>query len=727
MAAFCLTKEASQRFKQALKDRELDPFKMAVMDSVARRNLIAKYVGEANAVQVNSLFESKLLLKNQKAGYQSWAKKVGGMTAPAKRDIISRIERLDKALNPEEEKAFLQDLVNTRLGLEITPGEAKVVSDISTKLGELRSKFDTKTEKWLDQETADLYGATQVQLEKYIQELKDGKSSLGQMLKNRKEQFSSEFNENRARAIGKVILDSAKTLADTSISVVASWDNSLFGRQAIPVLLSGHPVIWSRNFLKSFVDIKNTLRGKKTSEVLLAELYSDPLYLNGEYKKAGIIDMKEEQFPTSLPEKIPILGKVFETAEATFKNGAIRIRTELYQMMRNAKIEKGIDLTDEEIKGMGRVVNSLMARGHLGRAGENPIVRLMMWAPKMLKADLDLITAHTFQDIPKSDRVTARWNLVKMIVATAIINSVSAATKKDSVELDPRSSGFLKIDGKYGYLRGMPQLVTLMSRLLSGQYKNAKGEVINYEPGIGKRSRLDAVISFIRGKAPPATGAVYDVLAGQDFKGNPPTFTSILLQRGVPISIQNLIQLRKDPSIDNTFGAIADFFGLNSNINPEPNFKSKIIPEGKKVKSTDVIELAKTYAEALGTDPETAFNRIFTGQKIVKIEGGAIIVERMSLYDSQAIKKKYGKDTKQVKLDHTVPLELGGSNENSNLKLVSTSEWASYTKVENALGRALKNNKISKQQAQKEILKFKSIADTAERKSYGESLIKRYR
>lgn len=727
MATFCLTKDASKRFKQALKDREIDPFKMASMDSLARRNLLAKYVGETNAVHVNALFESKLLLKNQKAGYQSWAKNIGGISSPAKRDIISRIERLDKVLNPSEEKAFLQDLATTRLGLEITPEEARTVSDISTKLTELRSKFDIKTEKWSDQKTADLYGAVQVQLEKYLQELKDGKSSMGQILKNRGSQFTTEFKDNKARAIGKVILDSAKTLVDTSTSVVASWDDSLFGRQAIPVLLSGHPVIWSKNFLKSFVDMRNTIYGQKTTEALLAKLYSDPLYLNGEYKKAGIVDINEEQFPTSLPEKIPVLGRVFETAEATFKNGAIRIRTELYQMMRNTKIEKGIDLTDEEIKGMGRIVNSLMARGHLGRAGENSVVRLLMWAPKMLKADLDLITAHTFQDIPKSDRVTARWNLVKIIVATAIINSVAASVKKDSVEFDPRSSDFLKIDGKYGYLRGMPQIITLMARLISGQYKNAKGEIINYEPGIGKRSRLDAIIAFLRGKAPPATGGTYDVLAGQDYQGNPPTFTSILLQRGVPISAQNLIQLRKNPSIDNTFGIIADFFGFNSNINPEPNIKSQIIPEGKKVKSTDIIELTKTYAEAINSDPETAFNRIFTGQKIVKVAGGAIIVERMSLYDSQAIKKKYGKDTKQVKLDHTVPLELGGSNDTSNLKLVSTAEWSSYTKVENTLGRALKAKKITKDQAQSEIRKFKSYTDNAKRKEYGAYLMSKYR
>jgi hypothetical protein len=96
------------------------------------------------------------------------------------------------------------------------------------------------------------------------------------------------------------------------------------------------------------------------------------------------------------------------------------------------------------------------------------------------------------------------------------------------------------------------------------------------------------------------------------------------------------------------------------------------------------------YAKAIGSDPVTAFNRIFTNQTIRRTDNGAIVVERMSLKDSEAVKAKGGGDNASMKLDHTIPLQLGGSNSEDNLKLVPTADWESYTEVENYLGRQLR-------------------------------------
>lgn len=114
------------------------------------------------------------------------------------------------------------------------------------------------------------------------------------------------------------------------------------------------------------------------------------------------------------------------------------------------------------------------------------------------------------------------------------------------------------------------------------------------------------------------------------------------------------------------------------------------------------------YAKSIGADPVTAFNRIFTGQKITKLVNGTIIVERMSLEESQKIKEERGGKNESWKLDHTIPLELGGSNSASNLELIPTDVWASYTAKENELGRKLKNGEITKKEAQQQILEFKN-------------------
>jgi hypothetical protein len=52
----------------ALKNNEIDPAKLADMTSAERRDFFTKIVGEDDAKDVNALFESKLLLKNQQTG-----------------------------------------------------------------------------------------------------------------------------------------------------------------------------------------------------------------------------------------------------------------------------------------------------------------------------------------------------------------------------------------------------------------------------------------------------------------------------------------------------------------------------------------------------------------------------------------------------------------------------------------------------------------------------------
>jgi len=126
------------------------------------------------------------------------------------------------------------------------------------------------------------------------------------------------------------------------------------------------------------------------------------------------------------------------------------------------------------------------------------------------------------------------------------------------------------------------------------------------------------------------------------------------------------------------------------------------------------IDKVKVYAEAVGTDPVTAFNRIFTGQVIRRTDNGAIIVERMSYEDSQQVKKDRGGNNQTFKLDHTIPLQLGGSNSEKNLVLVPTEEWERNTPVENYLGEALREERVSKKDAQEYIQAFKDGTMTFE-------------
>lgn len=127
---------------------------------------------------------------------------------------------------------------------------------------------------------------------------------------------------------------------------------------------------------------------------------------------------------------------------------------------------------------------------------------------------------------------------------------------------------------------------------------------------------------------------------------------------------------------------------------------------GETTDSGSILDTVIVYAKALGTDPLTAFNRIFTGQRIRRLDNKTIIVERMPLATSQGIKSDLGAVNGLI-LDHTIPLELGGSNDKTNLKLVPYATWQQYTLAENHLGTLLRAGKITKARAQSLITDYK--------------------
>ena len=167
------------------------------------------------------------------------------------------------------------------------------------------------------------------------------------------------------------------------------------------------------------------------------------------------------------------------------------------------------------------------------------------------------------------------------------------------------------------------------------------------------------------------------------------------------------LKLLKDNGVLTEEEAIAEFTEYKDNQLLEKNKKDEALDEIEKgKKESGFIDQVLLYAEAIGTDPLTAFNRIFTGQKIRRLDNGTIIVKRMPFEESQRVKTERGA-VKGLILDHTIPLQLGGSNSKSNLKLVPEPDWEEYTQVENYLGGLLRDEKINKKEAQSLIKDYK--------------------
>jgi hypothetical protein len=559
MANFCLAPHLAEQFKKDIVNGKIDPEKLAQMTSAERHAFFTDSLGEANATKINALFESKLLLKNQQAGMINWAKKIMGASPAAKQDIISKIMRLDKVLSPKEEAAFLEELASQRLGTHITYEEASKITELSKKIEETKTAMENGGDRME-------YGRTVVDLQNYVADLK------GQANK-----FSLADLKNPGKAALKVI----DTVAGNAKAIKASLDNSAIFRQGWKTLLT-HPGIWQKNARQSFVDLIKTFGKDEVIRELNADIVSRPTY--DLMKKAKLdVGVTEESFPTALPEKIPVFGKVYKASENAFTAFVHRTRADVFDKYIEIAKKSDIELDDGELQSIGKLVNSLTGRGNLGRAEPAAgVINNLFFSPRLLKAHIDTL----FQPVTGAGgsnfvRKQAAVNLLKIIAGTAAILATAKALKKDSVDFDPRSADFGKIrirDTRFDVSGGMSSLVTLASRLITHSTKSSTtGKISDLNSGdFGAQTGTDVVYNFFENKLSPVASVVKDILKGQDFNGNKPTVKGELSNLFIPLPATTFIELKKNKNSANILASmIADALGIAVNTySPKPT-KSK--------------------------------------------------------------------------------------------------------------------------------------------------------
>lgn len=553
---FCLNKTEQEKVKAALRDGSLNPEKLADMTSEERHTYFTDLVGKDNAAPTNALFESKLLLKHQQQGYVTWAKKLIGVSPQVKRDIISKIEKLDRVLDPASEKAFLKDLAEHKLGTNVSFDEAKAITDLTNAV-------KTTREKATDSETDRLkYGDALVNLKKYVDNLKLNSNKLSW----------ADVKRNP----GKFGMKLGEEVAGNAKAIQASLDNSAIFRQGWKTLWT-HPGIWAKNAAKSFQHLA-TLRNQDTvMDKINADIMSRPTY--DKMQKAGLdVGVNEEAYPTTLPEKIPVLGRIYKATENAYTAFVRKTRADVFDKYLNIAEKAGIDTDNiNELKPIAQMVNSLTGRGNLGRLeGAGKAINNIFFSPKMLKAQIDAFTQPiTGAGGSNFVRKQATINLVKTVAAQALILGIARALKPDSVELDPRSADFGKIkigNTRFDATGGSSGLVVLASRLLSGQSKSStSGKMTDiYNPKFGQSNGMDLIENFFENKLSPAAGLVRDFAKGETFDGKKPTLVGESINLFTPLPVKTFTELLNDPEAKKdprfiAFAQVMDMLGINAN------------------------------------------------------------------------------------------------------------------------------------------------------------------
>lgn len=530
MATFCLIPEAVQKFKQGLKNREIDPLKLSLMESSVRRDFLEKYVGKDAAPQVNSLFESKLLLKNQKAGYLAWAKKIAGLTPEVRRDLVAKIEKLDKVLNPTEEKAFLNDLANTRLGVDVTFAEAQKISELSKKIADLKEFKDKKGQIE--------YGNAILDLSDYVNSLSGKKADL------------------------------ITNIAGVPRAAMTSFDLSA-------PLNQGWGMVSRKNFYKSFASMFKYVVSKKAFRDLQAETITNPFYPQA--KKAGLrltdlggkLELREEAFMTTLLDRIPGVS-ASQRAYTGFLN---KLRMDSFtDLVKKAEVAgEDVSLGSKALEDLAKVVNNFTGGARVGKLEQaTPILNATFFSPRKIASTLQMMNPVNYVDpkISKTARLEATRNMIGSLAMSAGVIALYSLLTGKKQEADPTSSDFGKIrseDTRLDVSGGNANYVGLLARLVTQKIKGGSGISRELGTKYGETSGFDLLAQFLRYKLSPNASFLVDAVARSNAIGEKKTITESAIDRFKPMFANSVVELLQSDT-DDKFGlALASLFGAGVN------------------------------------------------------------------------------------------------------------------------------------------------------------------
>ena len=577
MDRVCLPKAERDKIITALKSGELKIMDLYALKSKERNELLKKYVGEELASMVNSRFEQAMRSK-QKNAMVNWVKSVTTAKDPIRRDMLKKVERIKDSLTPDEEQGFLSDLAETKLGMAVTEEEAQTILALKKTVDELKAQIPEDSPIRSKERMA--YGFAVDKFKNYIGDLK------------LKAETPTWAERARLQNFGSNLVD----FAGFTKSLIATLDDSFIGRQGIKTLLRGDYKIWFDTFKKSLEVFGKELiaeapkgffkdRSDAIMSTIRADILSRPNALNGKYAAAkngyGLGQFHEEAFPTSIPSKIPFLGRLFKASETAFTASALKMRVELADKLIEQAEKNGIDMLKEsEASGLGNLVTSMTGRGELTTfAASGKEINALMFAPRFLKANFNTITAHTFDKSmsPYARRVAANATL-RIVTSIGALLTVADIINPGSVEWDPRSSNFGKITiggNRYDITGGMNGLVTLAARLglipiHNGEFglwsKSASTGMVTdlTEGAFGQQTAMDVFENFFEGKLSPAAGALRDIWKGQKFSGEKPDIINTISGLTVPISLQFLNEELKKGNDDILIAMLAESFGFSA-------------------------------------------------------------------------------------------------------------------------------------------------------------------
>jgi hypothetical protein len=491
-----------------------------------------------------------------------------GLSKPMQEKFTSdRIEELGK----------LKDALQRQLS-ELLPDAIKD----KALLDKYKKQRQRRLEQLLEQQRTKDYGVKpkpyRPALDKEAIMINRDIEKLKYAIEKEKEQIRYK-NMNLAERIGEGFINAW----NIPKALMASIDLSAPMRQGI-VMIS-KPKIFMRSFKEMFKYAfsekiyENWLFELKTTDDYY-EMISNDLYIAEPTAKLAA---KEEDFMSNwlkYIDKIPLYGAVRVGSERAYVGFLNKLRVDTYLNFKDKLQKQGFEAEElqNELKSYSHFINTATGRGKLKMTIGNkevlnmePIAALLnsaFFSPRLIASRLAMFNPAYYTSMSKEarkDAVKTYLGTVGIIMSTLALTAIAfSGDDKFEIELDPRSSDFLKI--KYGKIRydlwgGHQQVARTLAQIITGKIKTG-GEVkaMTGDKWYGQ-TRLKTLMRFFENKLSPSTALAKDLLqGGKNYEGEDITITNELINKTMPLYLKDVKEAVEEEGWE--FAFIAGFPAL---------------------------------------------------------------------------------------------------------------------------------------------------------------------
>lgn len=381
--------------------------------------------------------------------------------------------------------------------------------------------------------------------------------------------------ELKNRTPHEKLKDTAIDIANIPRTVMASIDLSAPLRQGV-IFSAAHPKLTFgeggsfREMFKYFQSDK-AIRGlqRTIEDSPNAPLYiKSKLYLANEKTNIGRLSGREEAFLSTLPERVPILGKGIKASNRAYAGFLDKMRMDVFDFYSEQFKKSGVtfESNPKAYKDLAKFINSATGRGTLG-GFERSATALsgFLFSPRLIASRLQLLNPVYYYKLDPMVRKIAMKDMVKFLGAGMTTLSLAKLAGAE-VETDPRSADFGKIkvgDTRLDVWGGFQQYAVFGSRFATGQQKIGGGRIRDLD---GKAfpftTRADLVTKFVRNKYSPALGFVWDWASGKDVTGQKFDLTNKALDLITPLAMRDLYEAYQDENIDGLLLSLPTVFGV---------------------------------------------------------------------------------------------------------------------------------------------------------------------